>query len=85
MSRNELTSLPVVNDYGAVIASISASDLRNTHRSTIKHVLRPILEFISYAHGGNVPAPIQMSKDTPLLQAMKVLLFSSSFNEGFRL
>lgn len=81
MSNNEVTGLPVVNQDGILVANISASDLRTTHRSTVKHVLRPILEFIAYSHDGNIPAPINVTRDAPLLHAMKVRFSFLEINE----
>lgn len=72
MTNNEVTGLPVVNEEGHLVANISASDLRTIHRSTVKNILRPVLDFIAYSHGGSVPAPFFVKRDTPILAAMKV-------------
>jgi len=58
MRLQQVSAVPVIDDNGALLATLSGSDLRGFCYEKMADVLLPILEFLNLQHGGAVKPSI---------------------------
>jgi CBS-domain-containing membrane protein len=75
MAGADCNALPVVDDDGAVVATLSGADLRGLTSNLIQRVTLPVLEFLKETSRGIVRYPITVQKSVTVSDAaMKMML-----------
>jgi len=64
------TCMPIVDEKGAVITQISASDLRGLEEYDLPKLTTNVLEYLRFRRGGRLTHPVTCAKHTTLEDAM---------------
>ena len=70
MYIQEADAVAVVNASGNIISTLSASDLRGLKLEDFKLLLHPVSHFLRLRHRSHLPAPLLVSANDTLQQAM---------------
>jgi len=61
-----LQALPILNDSGALVGTLSAADLRGIRKATLKTSLLPVVDFLRSQNGGQMKAPVTVTRNDTL-------------------
>jgi CBS-domain-containing membrane protein len=73
-----LLAMPVLDDAGSVVASVSASDLRGLNRARLSDLDRPIVSFLKGSHGADNVMPVTCHKHFTFQQILAALVLSQA-------
>jgi len=72
--RHELSALPVVNEEGKLVNTLSTSDFRGIRENNVKDTLSPVLEFVTLRRGKYDDQSISATVDETLTSVVDKLL-----------
>jgi CBS domain-containing protein len=70
MFNKHVRALPVVDENGILIATLSASDLRGISNSSLSSVKLPVQQFLEVMQGGKPPHPVVCKSTSTLADVM---------------
>jgi len=74
ISNNELSALPIVNDKGQLVGTLSSSDFRGIGLDNFKNSLLPVNRFIVLSRGGKKQYQLTVRSDEVLSSVVDKLL-----------
>jgi len=76
LERNELSALPIVDESGKLVETLSASDFRFISLENLKDTLLPVLDFLKKERGQFKQTLVVATPDEPLYSVVDKLLLT---------